>query len=262
MKQLNSKSFDLLPVDGKTFDSMGKFYYEADGKLFSATLDGQTSEIMSFAPMDGVVEVHADGTKIFWSHMDKTGLKSSLMLLDAASHTNQDTLWEPTDPLAQILGFSRDFRSLFYSEGPYEGSDSAPEQTPNSKNQYGFHHYDILTHQDVLLDPDPDNGPYVSWDSPTIDLDHLLYFHKEAKSVKRITNANFNYLSLRTINALPEAGSFTLPDKYVVSGLVFADGHEGVLYSVSKTIGVTPSELGYYDLETNKNYFPIHQRSI
>jgi hypothetical protein len=255
VKQLNSKSFDLLPVDGQTFDSMGKFYYVADAKLFSTTLGGQTDEIMSFAPMDGGVEVHADGTKISWYHVDETGLKSSLMLLDVASHANQDTLWDPTDPLAQILGFSRDFRSFFYSEGPYEGSDSAPEQTPNAENQYGFHRYDILTHHDQLLDPS--NAPDILWDNPAIDAGHSLYFYKQAKSIKRITNANFDYLSLETINALPDAGSFTLPDKYVVSGFVFADGHEGVLYSVSKTIGVTPSELGYYDVEADKNYFPI-----
>ena len=255
VKQLDAKAFDLLPADGQTFDSAGKFYYEADGKLFSATLDGETSEIMPLAPMDGGVEVHADGTKISWYHMGETGLKSSLMLLDVASHTNQDTLWEPADPPAQILGFSRDFRSLFYSKGPYEGSDSAPEEAPNATNRYGFHRYDILTHRDELLGSG--DAPYVFWDSPAIDLNHLLYFDKEAKSIKRLTNASFDYLSLQTADALPNAGSFTLPDKSVVSGFVFAEGQSGVLYSVSQTVGMTPTELGYYDIEAEKNYFPI-----
>jgi len=156
--------------------------------------------------------------------------------------------------------FSKDGSKFYYASGLYEVyGDYTDEEMEEMrrKAQVGLHSIDLLTGKSTYI---TSSLPILFWnDSAKINLQQKIAINLKDPSgdiieVKKLNNTNFDYLTPEQLNQLPTIAKLQSPARNYAVYELSLDGR-GILYDVRFDDG--REELGYFDIASGKNYFPI-----
>lgn len=241
------------------------FFYiknNADGKtsiLFKADSNGKILD-QTALPSGGMsVAISALGDKAAWCGGANP---PAVTIHDFSNNANTEISDQDICGLnVNKLTFSKDGSKLYYVRGFYElmGDYTAAQvKQLAEKGHNGVHVIEIATKKTALVFPIYDFSSIVFWNDPSINYgsNFIVSSQSNALEIRKLTNANFDYLTPDDISKLPIADTLKIPNQYSLDWLVTEDG-KGIFYNSTEHQGYSSNNIGYYDIENKQNYFPL-----
>lgn len=205
------------------------------------------------------VAVSPNGQKAAWCQGGK-----GLAVYDFVSKNNKTFANNVACALgSNSLAFSRDNSKIYYIKGFWElygdyTKEEVEKLAREAKN--GLHVIDLSTGEDKNIT----TASVVLWNSPSINLEQKIVIaplptgYEDTLEVKKLNDINFDYLTSEQISQLPTVTKLQLPNRRYQQFILSADG-SGIFYLVSPEgeLNTTGHEIGYFDIPSNKNFFPI-----
>lgn len=248
------------------------FYYIKDTPnvgsiLVKADLTGKVLQEVPVSEGLLSIAISKNGDKVAWCTTREAGPAKPQYV--TVYDFNNKTKIEISDPDACGLGsgrmtFSQDGNKLYYFRGFWElyGDYTDEEFEKLSKeNKNGLHVIDLQTKQFSMLEPNyQGNKEFTFWNDPSIDFKNRLIGSLSTQSdkltLKKLPAQSFDYLTEDQIDKLESVDVVQTPNKFFLDWLMTEDG-QGIFYNLSNDRNFSSNQIGYYELATKQNYFPL-----
>ena len=236
------------------------FYYifqdNYSQSLIKSDLSGKTLDAIAIFITQHPVAISQNRQKLAWCQRDDT-----LAIYDFSTKHIKNFKDDFVCTLSMLnSAFSKDGNKFYYTKGLYEVyGDYTDEEMEEMRReaQVGLHSIDLLTGKSNYITP---SLPILFGnDSEKINLQRKIAINLKDPSgdtieVKKLNNTNFDYLTPEQLNQLPTIAKLQSPAKNYAAYKLSLDGG-GIFYEVRFNDG--REELGYFDITSSKNYFPI-----